>query len=50
MWLTAVFLQSWFSDSAETNIVNAAFEDVAPCPCDLTRDSCDVGCCCDSVS
>jgi len=41
--------QFFFSDSAETNIVNAAFEDIAPCPCDLTRESCDKGCCCDSV-
>lgn len=33
--------------TAETVITNAAFEDVAPCPCDLTERSCDIGCCCD---
>ncbi|KAH3884678.1 hypothetical protein DPMN_008664 [Dreissena polymorpha] len=35
-------------DSAETVVANAAFEDIAPCPCDLSQGSCDVSCCCDN--
>ncbi|XP_060569860.1 tectonic-2-like [Ruditapes philippinarum] len=34
-------------NTAQTVIANAAFEDVAPCPCDLTKGSCDIRCCCD---
>ncbi|KAL3856811.1 hypothetical protein ACJMK2_011528 [Sinanodonta woodiana] len=31
----------------ETVITNPAFQEVAPCPCDLTAGNCDIGCCCD---
>ncbi|XP_045171552.1 tectonic-2-like isoform X2 [Mercenaria mercenaria] len=34
-------------NTAQTVVANAAFEDVAPCPCDLTQGSCDINCCCD---
>ncbi|KAL4223631.1 Tectonic-2 [Mactra antiquata] len=35
------------NNKLETVVKNAAFEEVAPCPCDLTRGACDIGCCCD---
>ncbi|XP_052798385.1 tectonic-2-like [Mya arenaria] len=48
----ALFLLAVSSASAqiaqETEVINAAFEDIAPCPCDLTGGSCDTNCCCDS--
>lgn len=34
-------------NTAETVVRNPAFQNVAPCPCDLTSDSCDLRCCCD---
>lgn len=36
--------------SLETEIINPAYQEVAPCPCDLHVDACDIGCCCDEVS
>ncbi|KAK3606484.1 hypothetical protein CHS0354_041435 [Potamilus streckersoni] len=34
-------------NASETVVTNPAFQEVAPCPCDLTSGKCDVGCCCD---
>lgn len=46
---TTIKFTSTQNNDAETVVINAAFEAVAPCPCDLTRGSCDIGCCCDST-
>ncbi len=35
---------------AETELENPAWVEVAPCPCDLVFQSCDLHCCCDPVS
>ena len=34
----------------ETPVPNPAWVEVAPCPCDLKVQSCDLHCCCDTVS
>ncbi len=34
---------------SESVIRNPAYVEVAPCPCDLTSDICDLNCCCDPV-
>ena len=35
--------------TVETEIINPAYIKVGPCPCDLTSESCDIGCCCDEL-
>ena len=34
---------------SERFVVKPAYREVAPCPCDLTFQACDVSCCCDGV-
>ncbi|XP_025093052.1 tectonic-2-like isoform X2 [Pomacea canaliculata] len=35
------------SPSTERFVINPAYQEVAPCPCDLTFRACDINCCCD---
>ena len=35
--------------TVETEIINPAYVELGPCPCDVTTESCDVGCCCDEL-
>ena len=34
----------------ETEIINPAWVEISPCPCDMTFEACDVDCCCDEVT
>ena len=34
----------------ETTLDNPVYVDVSPCGCDITRDKCDIACCCDQVN
>jgi len=33
--------------SGSVSFANPAYENIAPCPCDLTLERCDISCCCD---
>nr|VZI42404.1 unnamed protein product [Spirometra erinaceieuropaei] len=44
MWLNS---STAATDNTEATLPNPAFTNVAPCPCDLTDNLCDAGCCCD---
>jgi len=34
--------------SGSVDFANPAYENIAPCPCDITFERCDISCCCDS--
>jgi len=34
--------------SGSVDFANPAYENIAPCPCDVTLERCDISCCCDS--
>ena len=35
--------------TGSVDFANPAYENIAPCPCDVTLERCDISCCCDSV-
>ena len=43
-WTTAV---DDLDEPAESEVIDTAFVELGPCPCDLTENKCNVDCCCD---